>query len=149
MIAELFAFWVIALWLGATRAAGLAFLVGSTILLLVGEAAFILWNVSTPGKWVFGIRILPAAESVSIWRAFDRGFTAFTIGAGCYLPLVGWYAAIQSYRCLTETGTTVWDRGKFTVLHNPLRWRRFMAAGAAVMTIFVAIVVTLTMFQRF
>jgi hypothetical protein len=139
----------LAWWLGLGRGFGLATTIGAGVLLLMAETAFLLIEVPTPGKWLFGINILPASDSkVSVWRAFDRCFTATTIGVGCYLPVVGWYAGVQSYRCLTETGSTVWDRGKFRVVHDRLRWVRFLIAGVGVMMMFGIIVVTLAMFQR-
>ena len=149
IVAEFLVLWGFTWWVGLGRGAGLATTVGAGMLMLVAEAAFLLKDVPTPGKWLLGIRVLPSSDSkVGVWQAFDRGFTATTVGAGCYLPIVGWYAAIQSYRCLTETGSTVWDRGKFTVRHEPLRWRRFLIAGVGVMMMFVIIVVTAAMFQR-
>jgi uncharacterized RDD family membrane protein YckC len=149
-VAELLVLWGLAWWLDLGRGFGLATTIGASVLLLVAETALLLMDVPTPGKWLFGIRILPADDSkVSVWRAFDRGFTATTIGIGCYLPIVGWYAGVQSYRCLTETGSTVWDRGKFRVVHDSLQWRRFMIAGVGVTMMFGIIMVTYLIFHRF
>jgi uncharacterized RDD family membrane protein YckC len=151
LIAELLVFWAMELWLGLGRGSGfgLSGAIAAGVLLLLAEAAFLLMDVPMPGKWLFGIRVLPESDSkLSVWRAFDRGFTATTIGMGCYLPIVGWYAGVQSYWRLMETGTTVWDRGKFSVVHDRLRWWRFLVAGAGVAMMFVIIVLTLAMLQR-
>jgi hypothetical protein len=148
-VAELLVFWGLALWLGLNASLGLAASVGACVLMLLAETVFLILSVPSPGKWLFSIRVHPVGDSkLGVWRAFDRGFTAFTIGAGCYLPFVGWYAAIQSYRNLTETGQTTWDRGKFTVVHGTLRWRNFLVAGVVVVMMWVLLAITLAVFQK-
>jgi hypothetical protein len=149
LLVELLVVWGCILWLGFGRTLGLATSIGVCALMLLMEMVFLLLNVSTPGKWLFSIRVYPIGDSrVGVWRAFDRGFTAFTIGAGCYLPLLGWYAMIQSYRSLTETGATTWDRGKFSIVHGPLRWKRFLIAVGAVIALFALIAVTVAMHEN-
>jgi RDD family len=146
VIAELLVLWGLILWYGLGRSAGLVALIGGGVFALAADAAFLMLDLSSPGKWLFSIRIHPLGDpKMGFWRALDRGFTAFTIGAGCYLPFVGWYALIQSYRALTETGSTTWDRRKFDVVHGALCWRRFLIAGAAASALLVIMIVTIAM----
>ncbi|MDR0588623.1 MAG: RDD family protein [Burkholderiales bacterium] len=83
------------------------------------EAAFLSWLGFTPAKWLFGIKVTqPNGELLSFSRALRRSFYVYFAGLGLMLPLVSLITQLLSYRKLTKTGTTFWDKSCDTIVHH-------------------------------
>ncbi len=74
------------------------------------EAFFIYRRGATPGKWLFGIRVLRASgETLSYPDALQRTFLVWIKGDGLGIPIVALVTRIFAYKRLMKTGTTLWD----------------------------------------
>jgi len=86
-----------------------------------------LWLIgTTPGKWLFKIRIAPPpGETIKYSTALLRSFRVWWRGLAAGLPLISLLTLAIAHRNLKQKGITSWDRdGKFTVTHDnigPLR----------------------------
>lgn len=90
------------------------------------ESLFLSTTGTTPGKWLFKIRLIPpSGETPDYSTAFSRSFKVWWRGFGTGFPLVSLITLIVSYNKLTKNGITTWDRDNgFTVAHEqigPLR----------------------------
>ncbi|MBL8499555.1 MAG: RDD family protein [Nitrosomonas sp.] len=90
------------------------------------ESLFLSTTGTTPGKWLFKIRLIPSSgETADYSTAFSRSFKVWWRGFGIGFPLVSLITLIVSYNKLTKNGITTWDRDSgFTVTHEqigPLR----------------------------
>lgn len=104
------------------------------------EASLLTLGWSTPGKWLFGLRVRPLeGAKASFWSALNRSTTVLTFGQGGCLPVVGWYAGIQSYRDLTERGATSWDRGSYAVEGRPFGALRILLAAGVFLALLMAV----------
>lgn len=68
-----------------------------------------LWG-TTPGKWVFGIRI-EAAEGgyLSFSEALRRSWKVFYAGMGMNVPILNLYCMYSAYKAHSDTWDTEWD----------------------------------------
>lgn len=74
-------------------------------------AALHSWKGTTPGKFLFGLRVVSADDApLSLMRALRREALVMFWGVGLTIPLVSLMALIRSYTELTEQHETRWDR---------------------------------------
>ena len=90
------------------------------------ESLFLSTPGTTPGKWLFKIRLIPpSGKTPDYSTAFSRSFKVWWCGLGIGFPLISLMTLIVSYNKLTKNGITSWDRDNgFTVAHErigPLR----------------------------
>lgn len=90
------------------------------------ESLFLSTIGTTPGKWLFKIRLIPpSGETPDYSTALSRSFKVWWLGFGIGFPLVSFITLLVSYNKLTKNGITRWDRDSgFTVAHErigPLR----------------------------
>lgn len=90
------------------------------------ESLFLSTTGTTPGKWLFKIRLIPSSgETLDYSTAFSRSFKVWWRGLGIGFPLVSFITLLVSYNKLTKNGITSWDRDSgVTVAHErigPLR----------------------------
>ncbi len=90
------------------------------------ESLFLSTTGTTPGKWLFRIRLIPpSGEKPDYSTALSRSFKVWWRGLGIGFPLVSLITLIVAHGKLTKNGTTTWDKDDgFTVLHErigPLR----------------------------
>ena len=65
----------------------------------------------TPGKWLFGVRVLGAdGRPVGLAVAIRRELLVWYRGLGLGLPVVSIVTALKAKGTLEETGRTSWDR---------------------------------------
>ena len=65
---------------------------------------------STPGKWIFRLKVLSAdGGRLTMGQAFAREFHLFWRGMGCGLPLLSLITLVISYNDLDNDGATRWD----------------------------------------
>jgi len=112
-------------------------------LLLVGfwvpiEAALLARFGTTPGKWLFGIRIAGAGgRRLTFSQAQRRAGRVWLRGMGCGIPLVTLFTHLAAYDKLKKKGVTPWDEdGGFTVSHADLGGGRLFGAGAVCVILF-------------
>ncbi|GLQ95805.1 RDD family protein [Dyella mobilis] len=68
---------------------------------------------TTVGKWIFGVRITRRdGSAIGIRAALGREVGVFCLGMLGGIPLLAFVPICISYRVLTRTGSTSWDRGK-------------------------------------
>jgi uncharacterized RDD family membrane protein YckC len=68
---------------------------------------------STPGKWVFGVRITRRdGRPIGIVKALRRELDVFARGLGLGVPLVGFITQIASYKTLVRERESAWDAGR-------------------------------------
>jgi RDD family len=83
-----------------------------TVIMWLPIEALFLWGLgTTPGKWVFGIKVrTQAGGTLRYWIALTRAFLVFIKGLGLTIPLVSLITLIVSYDRLIKTGSTSWDK---------------------------------------
>lgn len=103
------------------------------------ESLFLSQLGTTPGKWLFGIRVVhPGGELLTFSKALTRSFFVFFQGLGLGIPLISFGTQVFAYRRLSKTGTTLWDTStNSVVLHK--EWGLMRAAVCAV-TVFGVLV---------
>lgn len=90
------------------------------------EPLFLSFIGTTPGKWLFKIRLVPPiGERPDYITALSRSFKVWVRELGMGLPFISLITYLISYNDLTKKGVTSWDRDLgFTVIHyhiGPLR----------------------------
>ncbi|MCF7935157.1 MAG: RDD family protein [Synergistales bacterium] len=74
---------------------------------------------TTPGKWLFRVRLAARGGDVVPANAFARSFKVWFRGLGFGLPFVPIFTCVVAYRRLQRNGETSWDREEdFTVEHG-------------------------------
>jgi uncharacterized RDD family membrane protein YckC len=77
------------------------------------EALMVGLSGTTPGKWVFGVRITrPTGQAIGLLRAGRREAAVLLRGLGLGIPLIALVTMIVGYRTLEDTGSASWDSGK-------------------------------------
>ncbi len=100
------------------------------------EALFISRRGATPGKWLFGIRVLsPRGVLLTYPEAMQRTFLVWIKGEGLGIPFVAVVTRIFAYRRLVRTGTTLWDSAVGSVVAH--------SEFSTLRTIICAIVITI------
>lgn len=91
----------------------------------VETALLATWG-TTPGKWIFGIRLRTAGGGrLDPGAALGRSFAVWLRGLGLGIPIVCLFTLVRAYNRLKETGATSWDAdGGFEVRHEPLQGGR-------------------------
>lgn len=86
-----------------------------------GNAVMIGLTGLTPGKWVFGVRVLREGRPIGVAAAFSREFEVWWKGLGCGAPFVSLMTLWTAYERLTNTErNAAWDqRQANTVVHRP------------------------------
>lgn len=80
-----------------------------------------LWG-TTPGKRLLGLSVRQVSGHRIRWKsALSRSFSVFTLGLACLLPVLCLLTMAYSYRRLSESGATDWDRRRFYVIGNHIR----------------------------
>ncbi|AGA31992.1 RDD domain containing protein [Thioalkalivibrio nitratireducens DSM 14787] len=113
-------------------------------LMLFGMLALFVWLLlepilisrlaTSPGKWVFSIRILNRDGSrLSYSQALRRSDMVWAKGLGAGTPLIGQFLMAAQHYQLSRDATTFWDdEGGFDVRHGEIRAPRVIAAAAIV-----------------
>lgn len=97
------------------------------LLMLLWEPLFLSNTGTTPGKWVFGIRVRRSnGDKLSLLRAVNRFLRVWLIGMGAYVPLLSLVLSLMARARLIGSGSTVWDDQLDCVVQhrqrNPLIW---------------------------
>lgn len=82
----------------------------TTASLIITETALLHLFATTPGKWLFGIRVhANNGGNLSLKNSLERALGAQLIGQGANIPGVGLLTYSLGYIRLTRTRTTFWD----------------------------------------
>jgi hypothetical protein len=66
---------------------------------------------TTPGKWLFGVRVRTAAnERLNFAVAMHRSFSVYLRGMGAGVPVVSLFTVLAAYNRLQAEKITTWDR---------------------------------------
>ena len=89
----------------------------TVLLWLPIEALFLSTLRTTPGKWLFGIKVITQSGNKLRYRtAISRALLVFIQGQALMIPLVSLITLIMSYDRVTTKGSTYWDRDLKTVV---------------------------------
>lgn len=102
------------------------------------EAMFMSIFGETPGKTLFGLRLVSEANPP---RDLGRAFAVWWRGVACGLPFFGWITAGYAYYKLSQSGRTSWDRDYgFRVEARNVNLGRVLLIGGAWAGLFLAMV---------
>lgn len=110
---------------------------GMLVLCFIEAALLSIWG-TTPGKWLFNIRVSRSnGRLLSYGEALKRAFGVYVFGMGLGLPVVSLFTLGSSYNKLTNEGTTRWDQGTDTVVcHQELSGGKIVLGVIATMICF-------------
>jgi uncharacterized RDD family membrane protein YckC len=108
------------------------------------SAIFIGLTGGTPGKWLFGVRIVDAdGNPPGLFVAFEREAMVWIVGMGLALPVVSFVTLIAAYMHLDKDKITGWDeRLKLSARHRP-EGSLQLALGTAAVVLWVILTVAL------
>ena len=106
----------------------------TTALWLPIEALFLCTLGTTPGKWVFGIKVrTQTGNKLAYSTAISRAALVFFQGMALAIPIASLVTLIVSYDRLTRTGTMSWDRDlRTTVSYEKMTDGRLAGCAIAV-----------------
>ena len=95
------------------------------------EAAWIHYLGTTPGKWIFGIRV-EAIEGgkLTYGEALERAWKAYYIGMGLNIPILRLFCFWRGYRAHTDDWDTEWDEYS-EVSFRDCNWKNWVLLVAA------------------
>lgn len=103
------------------------------VLMIPASALLIGLTGSSPGKWIFGVRVTDASgRPIGLGRAIVREATVWLRGLGAGIPIVALFALWSSKEDLESKGRTAWDGADVVVTHrkDDLLQRVLTFAGA-------------------
>jgi len=72
---------------------------------------------TTPGKWVFGIKVRDEfGNKLKFGLALKRASSVYLIGLGAGLPVISLVTLVRSYNRLTKESITLWDESLGTAV---------------------------------
>lgn len=94
---------------------------------------------TTPGKWLFGIRITTnTGDKLTFGQALARALYVSLNGMGLGVPVVASIMQLLAYQRLTKAGATRWDAsGGYIVSHTPWNDVRKISCFVAVSIAFI------------
>lgn len=114
-------------------------ILGTLVFGLALNARFINVTGTTPGKFIFGIRVLEQDGSkLSFWRAFKRELMVLTFGYGLMVPIVNLFAMAIAMGYVAENGYAWWDKRMSFEVHYREATQRQWAIWAAVVLFLLA-----------
>ncbi len=83
------------------------------------EAFFLSSRGATPGKWIFGIRVLTGTgQHLTYSEALQRAFLVWIRGDGVGIPLIAIFTRLFAYKRLKRSGSTSWDNAIGSVVNH-------------------------------
>lgn len=122
-------------------AAGLVEAMLTLALVLPAQVLMIGLTGLTPGKWIFGVRVLRDGRPIGVPAAIVRELGVWTRGLGLGAPIVTLVTLATSYAHLVRRGAAPWD-ARNLVVHRPvnvLQVLLLLLAVPALLTVFVGL----------
>ncbi len=106
------------------------------------EAALLSSWGTTPGKWLFNIRVSRTnGRLLTFGQALKRAFGVFFYGEGLGFPIITLFTQATAYNKLVNEGTTKWDEGVDQVVtHRDLDTGKMIMSVLLLMGTFALIV---------
>lgn len=80
-------------------------------ILALAEPLLLSVSGTTPGKWLFGLRVTaPDGKKLTYWQGLRRIWGVFLRGYGCGIPLYCLWRLWRSYRTCAADDTLPWER---------------------------------------
>lgn len=96
----------------------------SMLLCLVLEPLLLARWGTTPGKWVFGIRVQKeGGDRLTYREGIDRTWEVLCRGLGFQIPIFGWVREWDQYKAYQEQGYVEWDRGIAYTFRGRKSWQ--------------------------
>lgn len=120
-------------WIGSETSSWIGFLFIWTFV----EALLLSTFGTTPGKWLFKVRLMPPSGSAILYSAaLSRSIKVWWRGLGIGLPIISLITLTVSHGRLIDNGMTSWDReGDFLVAHETIGVMRIMLATSVFFTL--------------
>ncbi len=92
----------------------------TTVLASIIGGAMIGVSGFTLGKLIFGVKITRAdGKKLGLVAGWTRDFSVLLRGMGLGIPIIALFTMWFSFKTLTDTGSTNWDRGQYIASHRP------------------------------
>ncbi|MFO1013408.1 MAG: RDD family protein [Caulobacteraceae bacterium] len=94
---------------------------GLQLVMLPVSALFVGVIGYSPGKWLFGVRVLTGGGGrLGVTQALVREFRVFVLGTGLGVFPINLFALLTAHGRLLKRKITIWDeRGHFVVVYRP------------------------------
>ena len=93
------------------------------IMLCLGTSLCLHLFATTPGKAIFGIRVLNLeGERLTFWDALERNWICLWEGQGLRLPLISYYFMFKSYMAVDQE-TLPWELDSELTFKDDKNWR--------------------------
>lgn len=97
---------------------------------------------TTPGKWLFRVRLTRATGPMSYSAALGRSVKVWVQGLAAGLPIISVVALIYAHTSLTRDSITAWDKdGGFVVTHDKVGAVRVAVAVLVFLLVIVLIAI--------
>lgn len=105
------------------------------------EAALLCSCGTTPGKWLFNIRLTkPDRSYLTFQQALGRAIGVVVKGQGFGMPIVSFFTQIAAWGRLNRRGVTSWDeQHDVVVTHNPIGAGRILGIIFSIFALLVLI----------
>lgn len=98
------------------------------VILFLGSALCLHLFATTPGKAIFGIRVLNLdGEKLSLWDALERNWICLWEGQGLRLPLICYYFLYKSYMAV-DVEPLPWELDSELTFKDGKNWRYILCA---------------------
>lgn len=120
---------------------GMGGMVVNTILSLLAmlflEPVFLRFLGTTPGKWIFGLRVTDLdGHRLTYSAAANRTGNALVAGMGLEIPIYNIVRLVKSYSACEDGRGLVWEKDSQLILQDTKVWRPLAFLAAAILVVF-------------
>lgn len=106
------------------------------LLMLFLEPLFLSLLRTTPGKWIFGLRVMDNDGRRLTYRKALARTWGVLVKTGFQLPIYSWIRMLQCYRIYDKLGTLSWEYDSEETVRDTKNWRCFAMTGAYLLLFF-------------
>lgn len=117
--------------------------IGLLVLIIPLNAAFIGWSGSSPGKFLFGVKVLDGSYlPIGLKNALGREVLVYLQGLGMGVPIVSLFTQIAAYKRVTNSGTAAWDEcDGYVCLYRNHTWGTRLLWVAGLLLVLVGLLI--------
>lgn len=117
--------------------------IGLLVLIIPLNAAFIGWSGSSPGKFLFGVKVLDGSYlPIGLKNALGREVLVYLQGLGMGVPIVSLFTQIAAYKRVTNSGTAAWDESDgYVCLYRNHTWGTRLLWATGLLLILVGLMI--------